>query len=109
MRKIVELLMLVLLSGCANFDSGAFQRNLAEAYAFNQATTQRQVDALNAQAFRNVATAHNLINDFDWEWDQFYNSSYQLVWACRGVQSGQFADASRCAYKPQTDLRWPEK
>lgn len=45
--------------------------------------------------------------DYDWEWDQFYNSSYQLVWACRGVQTGQFAPEQRCAYKIKSDWKWP--
>ena len=47
--------------------------------------------------------------DYDWAWDQFYNSEYNLVWACRGVQTGQFADVNRCAYKPKNDFTWPSK
>ena len=47
--------------------------------------------------------------DTEWDWDQFYNDSYQLVWACRGVQTGQFADEGRCYSKFQTDSRWPQK
>lgn len=48
-------------------------------------------------------------NDYDWDWDQFYNQYRQLVWACRGVQTGQFADNSRCQYKLQIDSHWPSK
>jgi hypothetical protein len=47
--------------------------------------------------------------DTDWEWDQFYNSSRQLVWACRGVQTGQFANQYNCASKAQIDWKWPGK
>ncbi len=47
--------------------------------------------------------------DYDWDWDQFYNQNYQLVWACRGMQTGQFASPAKCAYKTQTDFRWPAK
>lgn len=47
--------------------------------------------------------------DTQWDWDQFYNDSWQLVWACRGVQTGRFAEQSRCAYKVQVDSRWPDK
>lgn len=47
--------------------------------------------------------------DYDWEWDQFYNQYRNLVWACRGVQTGQFADPSHCAGKLQTDWKWPAK
>ena len=48
-------------------------------------------------------------NDWDWDWDEFYNQNHQLVWACRGVQTGRFADQYHCNGKPQTDLRWPNK
>jgi hypothetical protein len=47
--------------------------------------------------------------DYDWAWDEFYNKSYQLVWMCRGKQTGQFADNSKCLYKPQNDFTWPSK
>ena len=45
--------------------------------------------------------------DYDWDWDQFYNENGVLMWACRGVQTGQFADRSNCDTKPRTDARWP--
>lgn len=47
--------------------------------------------------------------DYQWEWDEFYNDKWQLVWACRGVQTGQFADQSRCQYKLKVDTTWPSK
>ena len=47
--------------------------------------------------------------DYDWAWDQYYNQYRQLVWSCRGKQTGQFADLSRCQYKPANDLTWPAK
>ena len=47
--------------------------------------------------------------DSEWAWDQFYNEHYQLVWACRGIQTGQFADQWRCQYKSMNDLTWPSK
>ncbi len=47
--------------------------------------------------------------DFDWEWDQHYGSNRQLVWSCRGVQTGQFAALSNCASKFQNDWKWPGK
>jgi hypothetical protein len=47
--------------------------------------------------------------DYQWDWDQFYNQSGQLVWNCRGVQTGRFADNSRCAGKLMVDTRWPSK
>ena len=47
--------------------------------------------------------------DRDWAWDQFYHSAGSLVWACRGIQTGRFAEKSRCAGKPLNDYRWPNK
>lgn len=45
--------------------------------------------------------------DTEWAWDQFYNEQNVLVWACRGVQTGQFHPLVRCQYLPQVDARWP--
>lgn len=47
--------------------------------------------------------------DYSWEWDEFYNEYYQLIWRCRGVQTGQFAEDSRCQWKSKTDWKWPSK
>jgi len=50
-----------------------------------------------------------VVADYSWEWDQFYNEYYQLVWRCRGVQTGQFADDLRCQWRVKTDRTWPSK
>jgi hypothetical protein len=47
--------------------------------------------------------------DYDWDWDQFYNEYGVLVWRCRGIQTGQFAEGSKCTYDAMTDSRWPGK
>ena len=47
--------------------------------------------------------------DYDWDWDAFYNQNYILQWRCRGVQTGQFAADSNCAYDLKDDDRWPAK
>lgn len=47
------------------------------------------------------------VNDYDWAWDQFRDQSGSLVWACRGRQSGQFAEQWRCNGKLMTDATWP--
>ena len=49
------------------------------------------------------------ISDYDWDWDQFYNEYGVLVWRCRGVQSGRFAENTNCTYDSMTDYRWPGK
>lgn len=50
-----------------------------------------------------------VVTDFDWAWDQFYNEHSQLVWACRGKQTGQFAVLERCNFKSKDDSTWPSK
>jgi len=45
--------------------------------------------------------------DVEWDWDLFYNEYRQLVWACRGVQTAQFAEVWRCNGKAKVDARWP--
>lgn len=45
--------------------------------------------------------------DREWDWDLFQNEHGRQVWACRGVQTGQFAETSQCQFRLQTDLRWP--
>lgn len=47
--------------------------------------------------------------DTDWAWDEFYNKNRQLVWACRGIQTGEFALESHCFGKFKSDWQWPEK
>lgn len=49
------------------------------------------------------------VTDYDWAWDEFYNDQFQLAWACRGRQTGEFADQWRCSGKPQIDHTWPGK
>jgi hypothetical protein len=48
-------------------------------------------------------------HDIDWAWDQFHHSTGSLVWACRGIQTGQFAEHTKCAGKSKNDDRWPNK
>lgn len=106
MRILSAVLIAISLSACANFDSERFQQGLQAAYLINQAQ-YANYQALNSQAVA-APLAPTPIADFDWAWDQFYHQG-QLVWVCRGAQSGQFAQVERCAYKPQNDYRWPGK
>lgn len=45
--------------------------------------------------------------DYDWDWDRFYDERGQDRWACRGVQTGRFAETWRCQYDLKVDDRWP--
>ena len=51
----------------------------------------------------------NTANDTEWDWDQFYDQFGSLQWRCRGLQTGEFAIDSECAFKFKTDQRWPNK
>jgi hypothetical protein len=45
--------------------------------------------------------------DTSWDWNQFRDQNGMFVWACRGVQTGQFAVHERCFGRLQVDSRWP--
>lgn len=45
----------------------------------------------------------------EYEWDQFYDSSYNLTWRCRSVQTGRFASNDKCKDKFKSDMTWPNK
>jgi outer membrane murein-binding lipoprotein Lpp len=107
MRLVLPAVAIALLSGCANFDNEKFQQVMQSAYAMNQAQNAWQAP-LNAQNYAAMQAQQARI-DREWDWDQFYGPNNQLVWACRGVQSGQFADAAYCNYLMKVDFRWPDK
>lgn len=54
-------------------------------------------------------SAPSYATDYDYAWDQFRNEYGQLVWACRGKQTGQFAYKEKCQYKSVNDYTWPTK
>jgi hypothetical protein len=62
-------------------------------------------------AIRNGANTQPqyLPTDYDWDWDAFYDGYGNLLWRCRGIQSGQFANNSNCQYDYMDDDRWPNK
>lgn len=47
------------------------------------------------------------VTDTTWAWDQFRAQDGSMLWACRGKQTGQFADQWRCSGLPMNDLTWP--
>ena len=47
--------------------------------------------------------------DYDWDWDAFYDQNYNLIWRCRGINTGRFADNSKCSMDAKDDDRWPSK
>jgi len=45
--------------------------------------------------------------DTSWAWDNFQGQDGSMLWACRGRQTGQFADQWRCSGLPMNDFTWP--
>lgn len=45
--------------------------------------------------------------DYSYAWDLVYLQYNQPVWHCRGIQTGQYAHESKCAYKAKNDSQWP--
>lgn len=97
-------------SGCANYDPEQFQKSMQAAYLINQYQNQWQAP-LNAQNYAAAQARRASLNriDTEWDWDEFYGQEGRLVWACRGVQTGQFAEQFNCNYLPKSDFRWPDK
>ena len=44
--------------------------------------------------------------DYDWDWD--YQPGNRQ-WVCRGIQTGRYAELSKCAGDAKDDDRWPLK
>lgn len=113
-RKVLLLAMIgVLISGCST-TGGIYSSSDPKNNEFSVGKTVLSV--LAAVAVVAVARGgggggypSGAAEDSDWAWDQFNNEYRQLVWACRGKQTGQFAESSRCQYKPVNDYTWPSK
>lgn len=86
--------VIALLAGCADLtpDQSAAMMRFGQALLVRQPVQQYQQQAV----------------DYDWDWDEFYYNG-NLIWACRGINTGRFAEQWRCASKVQTDFRWPAK
>lgn len=48
------------------------------------------------------------LGDYDFAWDQFKHRG-RMIWACRGVRTGQVVDSNLCAGKDMVDSHWPDK
>lgn len=71
--------------------------------------SNREAQALAASMGKDPNAYHDVLYGFQYDWDQFYNQYYRLVWRCRNVSNGQFAPDFKCAGKSKTDFRWPRK
>lgn len=112
MKITAGLVAAIFLSGCA---SSPHDRRMADSNNESQVGNYLALGlgmlAIGAAAY---SSGYNSVNsyaapasDFDWAWDLQRGSYNSLVWVCRGRQTGQYADQSRCAYKYQADNTWP--
>lgn len=105
-----------------DFEAGRISRSDAEYRrraidAENRSAVQARVDQQNAailaasvqlaQASGPRLLAPVAPIDSAWDWDLQRSSNGNLVWVCRGIQSGQYAVPANCAYRAQIDSRWP--
>lgn len=45
--------------------------------------------------------------DTEWAWDEYRDDRGRRAWGCRGVQTGQFSDATKCRLAAKVDAQWP--
>ena len=106
--KRLTFAALALLTGCASTPEE--QQRMMAAFGAGLASVNHSVQAATYHR-RNPGYYPQPVQQVDneWYWDEFYNQSYQLVWACRGAQTGEFAEVWRCNGRPQSDWKWPQK
>ena len=97
MKKLI-LISTLFLSGCEVILVGALIDSVCD----------DDPDCWDA-AIQGIAESGSENYDYDWDWDQFYDQYYNLVWRCRGIQTGRFADSDNCYYDTMDDDRWPSK
>jgi hypothetical protein len=87
-------------------DGGSMKQVLWAAFLVLQAGSALAGDALQpAKKAREVIPEPG---DYDFAWDQFSHRG-RMIWACRGVHTGQIVDNSLCAGKDMVDSHWPDK
>ena len=96
-----------------------FDRGLTYAKCKDRVTAQNNlIAAITAGTIAGIVASSNngsgyvpptTPQDFQWAWDEFYNEYRQLVWRCRGMQTGQFAPDDKCMLKMKLDNTWPAK
>lgn len=99
MKKIAGIMILVLLTACSTPEQKENWKKAAAVAAIGLVVLAAASGGGVGGGYKPAAV------DYDWDWDMFINNG-RYQWACRGLQTGQFAEQSRCAYKIQVD-RWP--
>lgn len=116
MKPRVKKIFIIFVAGfflaACSTTGGIYSENDADNSEFSLANTLLGVLAVaGAVALANSPGGGSgyAPTDYDWAWDEFYNQYNQLVWSCRGMQTGQFAELDKCAYKVKIDSTWPSK
>ncbi len=118
MRKIFGTVLLATALSACSTTGGVYDRDDAKNDQFSVGNTLLGILAIaGAVAIASTGGAGGGAGysnsfgpvDYDWAWDEFYGEHYRLVWACRGKQTGQFAELEKCTYKPRIDTTWPAK
>lgn len=68
----------------------------------------RGQESYNCHSHMSMAHALSLpVLDVAWAWDRFLDQYGSHRWACRGKNTGKFAETSRCNREPKNDTVWP--
>lgn len=98
MKIIALMLIAALLSGCETLSDKDNLKWIAGAAAVGAIAYYAAKESRGGGGY--------VAQDYEWDWDRFVLDG-RLAWACRGVQTGQFAEHARCSNKLQSDWRWP--
>lgn len=92
--KIAALVIVICITGCASTPE-------------EKARWRAVSDVLGALSVAKGGQAPPPVYDYSYAWDLVYLQYNQPVWHCRGIQTGQYAHESKCAWKPKNDFQWP--
>lgn len=97
---------LLAIAGEHDFPSGQSneQKDKAGAAVFQK----NEISPSAASEVRREKNDGNSYSDLEYAWDEFKHRG-RMVWACRGVQTGDFVSESLCASQPKIDSHWPSK
>lgn len=103
MKKIAGILILTLMVGCSTPEHKENWKKAAAVGVVALALVAIAKGGGGSGGGQNYGA--NTV-DTGWAWDGFYsNGLYQ--WACRGVQTGRFAEEWHCAGQTKVDSYWP--
>jgi hypothetical protein len=102
------ILAFPLLAIAAQHDSPSNQPDEKKEKASAKSIQKNEGSPSAASAAQPEKNGGKAYYDSDYAWDEFYHRG-RTVWACRGVQTGDFVSESLCAFQPKSDSHWPSK